>query len=354
MTPPSPFPLDSEEQTLLTLLNEYRRELNLTPLGAAHRLNEATAWAAQDMAIRATSNKLDSLGRTPAQRARAYGYPGERGAAEEDALVQTGNWEVRDILGRWRATQAANAVLSNPYWKVVGIARAYNTSQQLWYWQICFGSYWDKTIPIAGEDEEGRIDNNDLVRTRPPSSGLVAGHRFSGYGDDGASYDPVHCDIDIHPELCWHDPPPQYNSRLHETTGMEFLAGTWVVTRQSSAQNVVHANYSGYDRTGIVMELRLNNNGTWSSRGFRAFTTPVPLENGNWQAVLDSTRNEILLTFERQNRLPRASVRAHAVPGQLTLFAVDGGALMRNFFRGWAADDNASDDPQIIFGLKPQ
>lgn len=346
------LPLDSEEFALLQLLNDYRRELKLNPIGLAISLTRATAWATQDMAERNSNSKIDSLGRTPAQRARAYAYPGARGMMEEDALVLTGNGEVREILSRWRATRASNAVLSNPYWKAVGIARTYNTTQQRWYWQICFGSFWDKTVPLAGEDDEGRIDGNDLVRTRPPSIALAAGHRFSGYGDDDSAYDPIHCDIDTQPQTCWHDPPPQYNSRLHEPTELEFLFGNWVVVRQSSAQNGVHANYPGYDRTGIVMELRLNNNGSWSSRGFRAFTTPVPLESGTWEAVLDSARNEILLTFERQNRLPRATVRAHAVPGQLTLFAVDGGSLMRNFFRGWPADDNFSDDPQLIFELK--
>lgn len=347
------MPLDAEEAALWQALNNYRRELNLNPLGLTISLTKATAWAAKDMAeYNNSSSRIDSLGRTPMQRARAYGYPGERGAEAEDALVQTGNWEARDILSLWRATRAGNAVLSNPYWKAAGIARAYNTTQQRWYWQICFGSFWDKTVPLAGEDEEGRIDGNDLIRTRPPSIALANNHRFTAYGDDGAAYEPVHCDIDTQPQTCWHDPPPPSNLRLIETTGLEFLAGNWIVFRQISAQGSVHANYTGYDRTGIVMELRLNNNGTWSSRGFRALTTPVPLENGTWEAVLDSEHNEIMLTFERQNRLPRATVRAHAVPGQLTLFAVDGGSLMRNFFRGWPADENPADDPQIIFGLK--
>ncbi|MBI1760301.1 MAG: right-handed parallel beta-helix repeat-containing protein [Acidobacteria bacterium] len=351
---PAVLPLDIEEASLLYLLNEYRQELNLNPVGLAVSLTQATAWAVKDMAAHNSTSKVDSLGRSPAQRARAFLYPGERGTVEEDALVLASNWEVQDILNRWQATQAGNAVLSNPAWKAVGIARAYSTTQQRWYWQICFGSFWDKTARLPGEDEEGRIDSNELVRTRPPSLALTAGHRFTGYGDDGLDYDPIHCDIDAQPQMCWRDPPPQYNVRLIETTGLEFLAGNWVVQRQISAQNVVHANYDGYDRTSIVMELRLNNNGTWSSRGYRAFTTPVPLENGTWEAVLDSARNEILLTLERQNRLPRATVRAHAVLGQLTFFAVDGGSLMRNFFRGWPADDNSADDPQVIFGLKPQ
>jgi uncharacterized protein YkwD len=355
---PTPTPtidlLDPAEKPLLNLINEYRQQINVGPLSASIALNLACDWGSRDMAERRYLNKVDSLGRSPAQRARAYGYPGNRGTVEEDALVYMGNGEARDIFNRWRATQTDDSVLRNPAWKVVGLARAYSTAQQHWYWQICFGSFWDKTIPLAGEDEEGRIDSNDLVRARPPSLALAADHRFTGYGEDGSAYAAVHCDIDSQLQTCWHDPPPQSNLRLNEPTGLEFLPGHWTVLKQISAQGVTHANYVGYDRTGIVMELRLNNNGTWSSRGFRAFTTPAPLENGTWEAVLDSARNEIILTFERQNRLPRASVRAHVVAGQLTLFAVDGGSLMRNFFRGWLRDDNPADDPQIIFGLKQQ
>jgi hypothetical protein len=221
-----------------------------------------------------------------------------------------------------------------------------------WHWQLLFGAYWDHTHPLAGEDSEGRIDGNELVRTRPPGTALRAGARFTSYGDDGEPYAPIHCALDTTPDVCWHDPPPQTNDRLSEPVALEALSGVWQVRYQISSEGIVRANYDGYDNTAIVMELRLNTNGSWSSRGYRAFTSPIPIETGTWQAVRDSKRNEILLTLVRQNRLPRVTLRAHAVPGQLTLFAVDGGVLMKNFLRSWPPDDNSADDPQIIFGLK--
>jgi hypothetical protein len=303
------------------------------------------------MAERNYISKVDSLGRSPAQRARAFGYPGERGPVPEDALVLAGDLGGAAILELWRSSQL-NAVLTNPSWKVVGVGRTFNANSRRWHWQVLFGSFWDKTQLLTGEDEQGQIDGNLLIRTRPPSEALVAQHYLTGYGDDDTPYSPAHCDLNSEPQTCWHDPPPQVNLRLREPTALEYLFGNWEVLYQSSTQGVVHANYDDYDHTGIVMELRISENGSWASRGYRAYTTPTPLESGTWQAVLDSARNEILLTLTRANRLPRATIRVHAAKDQLTFFAVDGGALMKNFFRGWPGDENAADDPQIIFGRK--
>ncbi len=346
---PAAVPLDAEEQALFDLLDDYRRTMKLGPLGLAISLTNAATWAAKDMAGHNYISKIDSLGRSPSQRARAFGHPGERGAVPEDALVLAGDLGGVAIFELWRSSQL-NAVLTNPSWKVVGIGRAFNANTKRWHWQVLFGSFWDKTQLLAGEDEEGRIDGNPLIRTRPPSEALAGQHYITGYGDDDAPYSPMHCDLSIEPQTCWHDPPPQINLRLLEPTALENLFGTWEVFYQIAERGVVHANYDDYDRTSIVMELRINENGSWASRGYRAYMTPTPLESGTWQAVLDSARNEILLTLTRANRLPRATIRVHASQDQLTFFAVDGGALMKNFFRGWPGDENVTDDPQIIFG----
>lgn len=349
---PTALPLDAEEQALFNRLNDYRRTINLGPLGLAISLTNAATWAAKDMAARNYISKIDSLGRSPSQRARAFGYPGELGAVREDALVLAGELGGDAICELWQSSQLSNAVLTQPGWKVAGIGRAFNAHSRRWHWQVLFGSFWDKTQPLAGEDEEGRINGNPLMRTRPPSDALVAQHYVTGYGAEDEPYSPIHCDLNTEPQTCWHDPPPQISLRLREPTALEYLFGLWEVLYQSSAQGIVHANYGDFDNTGIVTELRINENGSWSARGYRAFTTPTPLESGAWQAVLDSARNEILLTLTRANRLPRATLRVHATKEQLTFFAVDGGALMKNFFRGWPADESATDDPQIIFGPK--
>lgn len=346
--------MDAEEQQVFALINQTRRELQLAPLGLSISLSNAASWAALDMAERNAVSRFDSAGRSPSVRARAFGYPGAAAPIEEDAHVAAGGPEGQLQFAGWMAEGGFQALLANPKWRNVGVARAFNATRNRWHWQVLFGAYWDQTQLLAGEDGEGRIQANELIRTRPPSSTLEASARYSGYGDDGTPYEPIHCVLDVAPDICWRDPPPQTNARLSEPVALEALFGVWRVLYQISSEGIVRANYEGFDQTGIDMELRLNQNGSWSSRGYRAFTVPVPLETGTWQAVLNSTRNEILLTLVRQNKLPPVTLRVHAAPGQLTFFAVDGGTLMKNFFRGWPPDEVAADDPQIIFVPKLQ
>jgi len=369
-TPNEPaIPLDSEERKLLDLINNYRFEKGLSPLGASISLTNASHWHSRDMSQLNYLNAIDSLGRAPARRARDFGFPGEPAPIEENALVAVDNPGFQNVFDVWRSAATNNSILLNPSWKVAGIARAFDQSANRWFWNVTFGAYWDKTIPLAGEDAEGRIDRNNLIRTRPPAESLSARHRFSGYGDDDSPYDPVHCDLDSAPRICWHDPPPQTNARLDEPSLPENLIGKWEVQYTISSQGVVHANLGAWDSAGFSIELQINPGGNWpggnwpggnwpsgnwpggdwTMRGYRAFQTPQPIESGAWQSVHDSSRNEEIVTFTRRNGSPRATIRIHAARDQLTFFAVDGGGMMKNFLRGIAADDDRNDDPQVVF-----
>jgi hypothetical protein len=341
--------LDGEEQRLVDAINAYRLQQGRGPLGASITLTQASDWMARDMAARNDLGKFDSIGRSPAQRARAFGFPGAMASVQENALAASGGVSAAQVFERWKAAMADHSALLDPAWKNLGIGRVWSSQFNRWYWSLTLGATWDKTIPLAGEDEEGRIDRNDLIRTRPPASSLAIGRRFSGYGDDGAPYDPFHCDLDSSPQACWRDAPPQGNPRLSEASNVANLAGLWQVKYTISSMGVVHADYGGFDRTGYGLTLQIQANGSWTMRGYRAFQVPVPLESGVWQAVHDDARNEEVVTFTRQNGLPRAVIRVHAAPGQLTFFAVDGGGAMKNFFRGVSADDDRADDPQILF-----
>lgn len=358
-TPPTPtesaaIPLDSEEQKLLDSINNHRLERGLNPLGASISLTNASHWHSDDMRQHNYLNRIDSLGRAPARRARDFGFPGETTPVEENTLVAVNNLSSQPVFDMWRSTATGNSILLKPFWKVSGVARSFDQTTNRWFWSVTFGAYWDKTIPLAGEDEEGQIDRNNLIRTRPPAESLLAGHRLSGYGDDDSPYDPVHCDLDSSPQTCWHDPPPQTNQRLGEPSLPDHLIGSWAVQSTISAQGVVHAKLGEWDRTGFNLEFQINPGGTWTTRGYRAFQTIPPIETGAWQSVHDASRNEEIVTFTRQNGSPRAIMRIHAARDQLTFFAVDGGGMMKNFLRGVAADDNQNDDPQIIFLPKQQ
>ncbi len=342
-------PLDAEELILLEQINRMRLQNSRSPLGASISLTNASDWLARDMAAHDYTNKVDSLGRNPAQRAREFGFFGDTAPVDENALVMAGNLNAEQALSLWLATPVDQRLLLNPYWKSIGIARSRNPVTNRWYWSLTLAAYWDTTIPLAGEDEEGRIDRNELIRTRPPSASLLEDHRFSGYGDDGKPYEPVHCDLDSNPRLCWRDPPPQGNPRLDESSAPENLIGTWKVMFAVNALGIVHANYDEWDRTGYVMEFQINADSTWTMKGYRAFQTPPAFESGSWTFSHDAARNEEVVTFIRQGTLPRATIRIHAASDQLTFFATDGGGLMKNFLRGVIADSDNKDDPQLIF-----
>jgi uncharacterized protein YkwD len=344
------YALDAEESRFINLLNEYRQAQKLSPLGISLSLSKASEWAARDMARNQQAATTDSLGRGSSQRARAFGFPGTWALIEEAELVYAGEGTASSVFVRLRSPQRnPDQLFSVVHWKNVGIARVFNASNGRWYWSLLLGAYWDKTSLLAGEDAEGRIEGNPNVRTRPPSEALAGGHRCSGYGDDGQPYAPLHCDLDLAAPMCWLDPPAQANARLHETSAEEYVVGKWCVALQRDETGIVHGNHAPWDRTRLSFDLAINANGTWTMRGYRALQLPVPVETGTWQIVHDAARNEELITFNRPNNLPKAVLRVHAVSGQLTLFAVDGGTLMKNFLRGWAADINTADDPQLIF-----
>ncbi len=333
----------------MELVNQYRRQNGRGPLGAAISLTQASDFLARDMSAWSYTGKIDRQGRGPTERAHDYGFLSGTAPIDEDALVLEGAATAQEVFNTWRTTTASNNLLLTPYWKIAGVARGLNPETNRWHWNVTFAAYWDGTIPLPGEDEEGRIDRNELIRTRPPTAAMIEDHRFSGYGDDGRPYDPVHCDLDSSPRLCWRDPPPQGNAALEELSAPENLIGSWKVMYTLNMLGVVHANYDEWDRTGYTMEFQINADGTWTMRGYRAFQSPPALESGTWTSAHDVARNEEVVTFIRQGTLPRSTLRIHAVSGQLTFFATDGGGLMKNFLRGINADGNNKDDPQIIF-----
>ncbi|MBK6797924.1 MAG: CAP domain-containing protein [Acidobacteria bacterium] len=342
-------PLDSEESTLLDLINKFRLQNGRNPLSPSISLTNAGDWMAGDMASKNYLNKIDTSGRNPSQRARVFGFPVNNSTTPENSLIASTEGSPRQVLDQWLSNAADREILINLHWKNIGVARSFNQRLNSWFWEVTFAAYWDKTIPLPGEDEEGRIDNNEFVRTRPPARALGAPWRFTGYGDDGQQYSTTHCIVESSPEFCWSDPPRQGNPLLSDISMSEYLTGTWKVMYTISMMGIVHADLGIFDRTGFNMELQINPGGTWSMKGYRSGLPASQFESGNWQAVHDASRNEEIVTFVRQNGLPRATIRIHATKDQLTFFAVDGGGTMKNFLRGVTADDNQKDDPQVIF-----
>lgn len=345
-SPGGPIPLDDEEAELVRLISVYRETQFLGIIRPSIALTKSSDFLSRDLSARGTVSKSDSSGRDVELRARAFGFQPN---TTFDAVVAAGNLSAQQALNVWKASFADNDILLNSKWKVAGVGRTFNASTGRWYWVVEFAGFWDKTILIPGEDDDGRVDGSELIRTRPPGWAIAVGHRFTGYADDGTSwYSSVHCDMDDPSKYCWKDEPPQGNPSLKQPSLPDNLAGTWHVQYSISPTGVVHYNdYNGWDGTGFTINFYINANGTWQTKGYRAYQVPTPTESGTWTSVHDASRDEEIMTFYRQGK-PSATIRIHAARGVLTLFAIEGGASMQSFLKGVPADSNPKDDPQII------
>lgn len=344
------IPLDGEETNLLTLISQYRATRGLGPMRPSIAMTKASDFLSRDLAVRGKLSKSDGQGRDAATLARSFGFQSN---TMFDSVVAGGNLTAQQALNQWKLSSEDNSIILNPTWKVAGVGRTFNASTGQWYWVAQFAGTWDVTIPIPGEDADGIVDGNSLIRTRPPGKAIAAGHRFTGYADDGMSqYSGGHCDMDDPDRYCWKDEPPQGNPSLREPSMRDNLVGVWHIQYTISPKGVVHYNdFNGWDSTGFTMTFWINLDGTWATKGYRAYQQPTPNESGRWDSIHDASRGEEIVTFYRQNGSPNATIRIHAAKGILTLFAVDGWAKMKSFLQGLPADSNPKDDPQIL--LKP-
>lgn len=335
------IPLDDVENEFLYTLNQYRAARGVGPVRASVSLSMAADALSKDLSVRQEVSIYDQSGFSGHMRTRAFGFT-KIDAKLETLATATRIMDVPTFFDSVRAYPEFDSLMLRPEWKVVGVGRGYNSGS--WYWVLDFTSTWDVTIPMPGEDTDGRIDGNERVRTRPPIDALAAGAKFSGYGDDGNPYSPVHCDLET--RECWRDPAPAGNRALRENSYPENMIGTWHVEYQIDSKGVTHFNSPDkFDMTDFTMTLQLNEDGTWVSQGYKTYQDPTPVEAGTWKWVHDIPRGEEVVTFYRDNGKAPVTLRVHAAPGTMTIFAVDGG----DFFKGVKADSNKKDDPQIVF-----
>lgn len=340
----SAIPLDEREAQFLAYLNAYRAEHGVGPVRPSINLTRGADEFAKDLASLGRVSKADSQGRNTKTRARAWGYDVD---TLYDTVAFTARFTPDTFIEELKNYPADNAVLLNPNWKTVGMARAYDNAGT-YYWALDFSAFWDYTIPLPGEDEDGRIDGNELIRTRPPKTAIEEGHVISGYGDDGKPYSQLHCDTTT--KACWKDPAVEGNLALDDGSDPDFLIGTWHVENTLTPTGIKHSNdANGYDLTEFNMNLQINKDGSWVSQGYKSYQKPVPVEAGTWKSVHDISANEEIVTFYRDNGLPAARLRVQATKDTLTFFVVDGGTEAGNFFKSPVFDYNKKDDAQVIF-----
>jgi uncharacterized protein YkwD len=129
-------PLTDDEAALLSLINGYRVENGLSPLGVSPTLTAAARWMSEDMAANGyQGNHIDSLGRGPLERITAFGYVGS-GWGE---VIAWGQHTPEQVFQAWRNSPGHNDVMLRPYFVVAGVGNSVDP----WYWTVDFGDYDD-------------------------------------------------------------------------------------------------------------------------------------------------------------------------------------------------------------------
>ena len=335
------IPLEEAEADFLYFLNKYRESKGVGPIRASVALTQASDALSRDLANRREISKADSNGFSGFLRYRSFGYT-KVNVKSDTVAILTRFLDMQAFFNYVKSFREYEQLLLRPEWKTLGIARTHNEGSQ--YWVIDLADHWDATIPLPGEDTDGRIDGNERVRTRPPIDSMVANARLTGYGDDGKPYSPVHCDTETNE--CWRDPASGVNRSLRENSFPENMVGRWQVEYQINSKGVMHFNdQNKFDTTDFAVAMLINEDGTWVMQGYRAFQDPIPSEAGTWKWVHDAGKDEEIVTFYRDNGKAPVTFRVHAAMGVMTFFVTAGA----DFFTGVKGDMNPNDDAQVIF-----
>lgn len=137
--------LDSEEQTFLATINDYRAQNGLGPLSENSTLDNDARWMANDMATHNYFSHEDSLGRDPFARMDDLGYAYNTWRGEN---LVAGTETAAYSFQMWHESPEHNANMLGSHYTVIGIARAYSaTSTFGWYWATEFGGEDDSAPP---------------------------------------------------------------------------------------------------------------------------------------------------------------------------------------------------------------
>ncbi|MDQ3977974.1 MAG: CAP domain-containing protein [Actinomycetota bacterium] len=127
--------IDSEEQVLLNLINQYRQQYGKNALAMHPTVTRAAAWFSRDMATKNyfPYNHVDSNGRTIDQRLSWCGASFTNWAEN----IYAGRPDAQSVFAAWRNSTGHNANMLRDGVTAAGIARAYGASTTYgWYWTL--------------------------------------------------------------------------------------------------------------------------------------------------------------------------------------------------------------------------
>lgn len=137
--------LDSEEQTFLRMINDYRAAQGLGTLDLDPQLNDVALWMANDMASNDYFSHTDSLGRDPFVRMDQIGYAYNTWRGEN---LVAGTEGAQASFEMWTGSPGHNANMLGEHYTVIGVARKFNEGSTFgWYWATEFGGHSEPPPP---------------------------------------------------------------------------------------------------------------------------------------------------------------------------------------------------------------
>jgi uncharacterized protein YkwD len=128
---------DAEELAFLTMLNNYRQANGRSVLVFDANLYQSASWMAKDMATHNYISHIDSTGRGPTTRIKAFGYPG-RWVGEN---IAGGFEKALDNLNVWQSDQIhIDNMLQASYTHAAAARYHYANSLNKWHWVLDMGS----------------------------------------------------------------------------------------------------------------------------------------------------------------------------------------------------------------------
>jgi uncharacterized protein YkwD len=167
---------DSEEQSMLTLINNYRQQNGVGPLTPSPTLDRAALWKSSDMAQNDYFSH-DDPGRGWLQRLLDCGYP----STNDGEDLAAGNSDAQHTFEQWRTSPPHNANLLSSTFHAIGVGRA-EISGSMWYWTADFG-------PSVDSD----ASNAPSLVSGPPPPPSSPGHASIGAGSSVSVNTPGDC-----------------------------------------------------------------------------------------------------------------------------------------------------------------
>jgi uncharacterized protein YkwD len=137
--------IDSEEQSFIDTLNQYRVNNSLPPLLIDPSLQAAADWMSTDLGEQNYFDHTDSTGRDPWTRMCDFGYCYNAWKGEN---IAAGYVTGADVFQGWKGSPGHNANMLGPNYRVMGLARVFTQGSSFsWYWTNDFGSEVAPTSP---------------------------------------------------------------------------------------------------------------------------------------------------------------------------------------------------------------